>query len=846
MSNRTFNFPIVVAGKAFIVHVTADVQAADPVDTTPPGQPAGLTADGSGGTSIVLNWNDNAEPDLAGYNVYRAFHATTFWVKLNTAGLVSLSAFTDSACDPDVSWDYYVSAVDVAGNESDGSGIANATRTGAPADAPPAAVQNLNATPMYDQVSLNWDDNTEPDLMGYRVYRADNAEGPYTLLSVLIVSTYDDTTLAAGAVGFYRITAIDNAAQESAAVDIAAERLVRPVGTSIPISSQATMSPATVHVHATPFGGQRYYKPNTTPTPGITLGYGNPLLTRYRWRFFEQDGVTPHGTYNDIEGFNVAHVFENAGTTAKKFVIALQVTQANGAVINATQQITVQPDRRTAVYCDGENAVAGAADPGDGTLANPFRTIKAAFAAVTRPDMKVLIARSSKKYPFDRTIIINQKNVLVEPYTPAAREPALPAHLEWVGAKSGFMIVFRGAENPTVRGLKITVANPIFNLTANIGLFNSDQGARNVTVQGLFIPEGLGGFWMQDIAPVVPPNGVFLLGNSMPHRSCSINFGYLVGANWVAIANQSIDPGQHCFRVGGADNVTALYNTFRRERPLEDTGVLSRGTITDHVGNYHYFAHNACSGGDMGTGPLTVGTNKGDRTRWVVFDSNTGSGIALSNSGHFGGIILHHGSEHVMIRNNYINNTNWRSLEIEGYSTEYARGVDDVYIYNNTFENPGTSGKALKLGGSATNLRFRNNLYIAPNLTLAGRPVEIVGDSMASFAASAGDTRKPIDRNIYPATILSTAFPQVAEAVTFLVNSGLVVSLATWNGYTQVGDDLGSNTAYQTQANGLNLKPVSNSQAATYGRPVEGVWQDFYGTARSRTATNWSAGCAQP
>src|SRR5205823_1341861 len=40
-------------------------------DTTPPGAPTGLEA-AAGSGSVTLDWADNSEPELAGYDVYRS------------------------------------------------------------------------------------------------------------------------------------------------------------------------------------------------------------------------------------------------------------------------------------------------------------------------------------------------------------------------------------------------------------------------------------------------------------------------------------------------------------------------------------------------------------------------------------------------------------------------------------------------------------------------------------------------------------------------------------------------------------------------------------------------------
>src|SRR5204863_263538 len=64
-----------------------------PADLTPPAVPANLAAVGST-SGIALDWSDNVEPDLAGYNVYGQNTGGQF-VKLNTTPLTS-SAYNDA------------------------------------------------------------------------------------------------------------------------------------------------------------------------------------------------------------------------------------------------------------------------------------------------------------------------------------------------------------------------------------------------------------------------------------------------------------------------------------------------------------------------------------------------------------------------------------------------------------------------------------------------------------------------------------------------------------------------------------------------------------------------------
>ncbi|CAN5559352.1 hypothetical protein BH18VER1_BH18VER1_02430 [soil metagenome] len=85
-------------------------------DTTPPDAPAGLMATVST-AGIALDWNDNSETDLAGYNVYRSASSSGPWTKLN-GSLLSASAYYDSTAQPGVTSYYAVVAVDTSGNAS--------------------------------------------------------------------------------------------------------------------------------------------------------------------------------------------------------------------------------------------------------------------------------------------------------------------------------------------------------------------------------------------------------------------------------------------------------------------------------------------------------------------------------------------------------------------------------------------------------------------------------------------------------------------------------------------------------------------------------------------------------
>jgi hypothetical protein len=93
-----------------------------PVDIFPPATPqevavAVLVNPSTGSTEVDLSWSINAEPDLAGYRVYRSEQQEDRG-QLVTPDLLLSPAYRDTSVAPDHSYWYRVTAVDRSGNES--------------------------------------------------------------------------------------------------------------------------------------------------------------------------------------------------------------------------------------------------------------------------------------------------------------------------------------------------------------------------------------------------------------------------------------------------------------------------------------------------------------------------------------------------------------------------------------------------------------------------------------------------------------------------------------------------------------------------------------------------------
>ncbi|MDQ3664630.1 MAG: beta-propeller fold lactonase family protein, partial [Actinomycetota bacterium] len=105
-------------------------------DSSPPAAPSGLVATGGDG-SVALDWADNAESDLAGYDVFRATVAGGPYVKANVDRLTA-SSYTDGGLTNGTQYFYVVRAVDASGNVSGDSAEVSAT----PQAPPPSAYRS--------------------------------------------------------------------------------------------------------------------------------------------------------------------------------------------------------------------------------------------------------------------------------------------------------------------------------------------------------------------------------------------------------------------------------------------------------------------------------------------------------------------------------------------------------------------------------------------------------------------------------------------------------------------------------------------------------------------------------
>jgi hypothetical protein len=103
--------------------------------------PTNFSATG-GDASVSLDWDDNTETSLAGYNLYRAIFSGLSYNQLNTEP-ISSSNYSDTTVVNGTTYYYIVKATDSAGNESESSPEVSATPSGSTSV---SAIQDIGAS----------------------------------------------------------------------------------------------------------------------------------------------------------------------------------------------------------------------------------------------------------------------------------------------------------------------------------------------------------------------------------------------------------------------------------------------------------------------------------------------------------------------------------------------------------------------------------------------------------------------------------------------------------------------------------------------------------------------------
>ena len=316
---------------------SAETSATTSGDTVPPAAPTNLTATPGDGV-VFLDWDDNTEPDLMTYVIYRA---TTSGGPYEEVDNDDPSGFPDYGVTNGTTYYYVVTAMDAAQNESGYSNEASATPD---VFTPPAPPTNLVAVAGDTCVDLDWDDNTEPDIQEYGIYRSTTSGGPYGEVDSDDPSAYLNCGLVNGTTYYYVVTAKDTGGDESGySNEVSATPTAPPL--LPPTNVAATAGDATVYIS---------WDQNTDPRVD---GYGVHRST------------TSGGPYSPIACTQETYHTDNSvvnGTTYYYVVVSISgqdesdYSEEVSATPTAEPECSVPADCDDGVYCNGaEDCVDG-------------------------------------------------------------------------------------------------------------------------------------------------------------------------------------------------------------------------------------------------------------------------------------------------------------------------------------------------------------------------------------------------------------------------------------------------------------------------------------------------------
>jgi hypothetical protein len=336
-------------------------------DTTPPAAPTGLVA--TAGDSVVwLDWGDNSEGDLAGYNVYRSTTSGGGYSKLN-GPLVSSSNYTDNNAGGGLTYYYVVTALDTYSNESDDSNEVFAIPTDT---TPPLSPTRLVAAADDRVVSLNWNNNREGDLAGYNVYRSTTSGSDYAQIngSLLSSSDYNDNNVTNGTTYYYVVTAVDILSNES---NDSNEVSAKP-GFRTDVEIIGSWASGTSHTKENGTNRALIFIAHDEQSASINLSsvtYGGQLMTKVIDRI-----VTSSNTY----AYVVAYILDEDGVAA-----------AIGNTFTPTWSATPSNVGYASVFLQGVNqtTLIGATD---GNTTTTLDTIKTDPLATSNGDMVIVAA----------------------------------------------------------------------------------------------------------------------------------------------------------------------------------------------------------------------------------------------------------------------------------------------------------------------------------------------------------------------------------------------------------------------------------------------------------------------
>jgi len=173
----------------------------------PPPQPVNLQAEVTP-AGLRLTWQARGEH----FRVLRSTAASQHYEVLAT---VTEPQWTDPNIIFGTPYRYQVQTFVPLGNNREAQSELSDPLTTTPEPLAPAAPTGLRAVPGPNSIELSWDGNTEPDVIGYRLYRGTPGETLQPIADVGVIPAYSDHAVQHARNYRYAVTALSRSGRES-------------------------------------------------------------------------------------------------------------------------------------------------------------------------------------------------------------------------------------------------------------------------------------------------------------------------------------------------------------------------------------------------------------------------------------------------------------------------------------------------------------------------------------------------------------------------------------------------------------------------------------------------------
>ncbi len=205
-----FNFLFILFLSVIIAGCGRQANINQAADSVPPAVPDGLRIAYASDGLIALEWQNNVEADLSGYNIYRSTDSLSF----SNIGFTSNNYYFDDSLNYNTTYYYKITAVNISKMESQPTSVISAKPINR---YPPSAPRGLsiNARNYEGKLSvyLSWIPNSEGDIAGFNIYKG--VSNSFTADSSTFIGftnniNFSDTlNLSLYTHYYYRIKAVD-------------------------------------------------------------------------------------------------------------------------------------------------------------------------------------------------------------------------------------------------------------------------------------------------------------------------------------------------------------------------------------------------------------------------------------------------------------------------------------------------------------------------------------------------------------------------------------------------------------------------------------------------------------